>query len=283
MAAQNEQERPSGAPNDAHGQAAHGGKGGHKSHGPHADMHEEHEGVAEWMVSFADNVMLQMGFFVILLAMAMKAASGGGAGSGSGSASGSGSGGGGATLNDDQLDLAIAIREAFHSPVDLGSTDPHDSLLIQRLRTRMRGPSNATRDGLDGSDHDVQSIRRTGAYGAGGSIAFATGDNALDETGQSQVKDLARQFRGFHAILNIRGHCSAAEAFDQDDRGMRLSYDRALTVARQLVAEGLDWKQLRLTACADNERITSTTYQDAGQRSNQRVEVVEINQSPQQN
>lgn len=64
---------------DSHGEegGSHGG-GGHGGGAPHGGgAHEEHEGAPEWLISFADNVALMMGFFVILLAMNMGPKGGG--------------------------------------------------------------------------------------------------------------------------------------------------------------------------------------------------------------
>lgn len=52
------------------GGGSHGGShGGGHGGGGHAEG--EHEGAPEWLISFADMVMLIMGFFVIMLAMNM--------------------------------------------------------------------------------------------------------------------------------------------------------------------------------------------------------------------
>src|SRR5437588_11856819 len=96
----------------------------HSSHAPHGGGHEEaHEGAPEWLISFADNVTLMMGFFVILLAVNM------------------GPKGAGATNAPQQgdsslpppslLDAQIAIREAFNNPVNLNSMDPGEQPLIR--------------------------------------------------------------------------------------------------------------------------------------------------------
>jgi outer membrane protein OmpA-like peptidoglycan-associated protein len=254
----------------SHRRHAGGGGHGHGGGGPHE---EPHEGAPEWLISFADNVMLQMGFFVILLALAMKGASAGGMAKEGKQRAGGGS------PTPDELDFAIAVREAFNNPVDINSVDVADALLVQRLRERARGRSEATDEGLRGSEHDVQSIRRGGAYGVGGHLTFATNSAELDDDAREAVEQLANQFRGCQSVLEIRGFCSAADAYGRDDRGMQLSYERALAVARLFVSRGLSWSQLRVTACADAERVTPTTYEEAGHRSNQRVEVIQIDQA----
>ena len=60
------------ADHDEHGEHEEGHGGGSHGGGHAAGGHEEgHEGAPEWLISFADNVALMMGFFVILLAMNM--------------------------------------------------------------------------------------------------------------------------------------------------------------------------------------------------------------------
>src|SRR6185503_8776216 len=101
-----------------HGGGSHGHGGGHGGGG-----HEEHEGAPEWLISFADNVALMMGFFVILLAMNMKSPK-----------TNSGIGGpdrqGG---NLDQMDFVLALREAFN-PIDLDSHNPAEAELRKLKR-----------------------------------------------------------------------------------------------------------------------------------------------------
>ncbi len=254
----------------AHGQTS--GGGGHKKHsGPHEAHEEAHEGAPEWLISFADNVVLQMGFFVILLALATTAAKG------TGSTEGQQSEGG---PTSEQLDLALAIREAFNNPVDIGSSDPRDWMLVRRLRMRAMGQSDATQEGLMGREHDVQAIRRSQVYGAGGAMYFENGSSELTAEATVALKELAEHFRGSRTQLELRGHCSAAEAFGLEDRGMQLSFDRAFVVAKGLAAEGIEWSRLRITSLADNDRINATAYDEVGQRANRRVELVQIGEAP---
>src|ERR1041384_7836114 len=88
----------------------------HASHGGHGGGHEEgHEGAPEWLISFADNVALMMGFFVILLAMNMAKPSMGGIG-------GQEKNPGGGESPAIQ-DFVIAMRQAFGNPVNPNSSD----------------------------------------------------------------------------------------------------------------------------------------------------------------
>ena len=87
-----------------HEGGSHGG-GGHGAHGGGGGHAEgEHEGAPEWLISFADNVALMMGFFVILLAMNMKDPTAGGIG---------GKDKNGGAPDSKSVDFVIAIRDAF--------------------------------------------------------------------------------------------------------------------------------------------------------------------------
>jgi outer membrane protein OmpA-like peptidoglycan-associated protein len=253
--------------------ASAGGVSGHGGgHGPGGGGHEEaHEGAPEWLISFADNVMLQMGFFVILLGLAIQTAKTATGGSTSGDGTGD--------PTAEQLDWAIAVREAFNNPVDLQSTDPRDFLLVRRLQAR-RGLAEADSPGQKGADHDVKSIRPSDYYGWGGTVPFSQDSSGLDEVGQAALAEMLEHLRGYGSVLEIRGHVSAAEAFGKADRGAALSYARARTVAEALAAGGINWRQLRVIACADSERIVPRAADAEGHARNQRVEVVATQQAP---
>jgi outer membrane protein OmpA-like peptidoglycan-associated protein len=251
-----------GASRSSHGHGAHGGGG-----------HEEHEGAPEWLISFADNVVLQMGFFVILFALAMKAPKG------TTPAAGQGSGTPQSGPTAEQLDWAIAVREAFNNPVDPTSTDPNDYLLIQRLAAR-NGAARASMSGPLGEEHDVRSLRPSEYYGLGGVVPFEQEAAELGEAGRAALAELVEHLRGHRNVLEIRGHVSAPEAFGKPDRGMTLSYQRARAVADALAAAGFDWQQLRLLACGDNDRVVRDRYDAEGHRANQRVEVIVQDRAP---
>jgi len=244
----------------------------HHGHGDFEAHEEHHEGAPEWLISFADNVALMMGFFVVLLAMNMVKPTAGGIGGQDGDRDVEGG-------TPEWLDAVIAIREAFNNPVDIRSTNPQDTALVQRLRERRAqlypGPGESPDDGVKGSERDVRSIRRTERFGAGGGLQFATNSAELSESARDAARQIAELFAGLQTVLEVRGHCSAAEAFGQDERGMRLSYERALAVARELAARGISWERIRVTACADTERVAQIAYNEDEQQTNQRVEVVE--------
>ncbi len=266
MAAENDH----GEHSEKHASGGHGGGHGGGGHG--GGGHEEHEGAPEWLISFADNTALMMGFFVIMLALAMssqatKASASGGESDGENEF-------GGMTVRE--IEWTLGVRDAFNNPVQIDSTDPREAILVAYLKKKNAGFSDAASEGLKGREHDVESIRRTGIFGAGGGIRFTDGSADLTEDALSAIAALGEQFKGTQTRLDIRGHCSAAEAFQHDDRGMRLSYERAMAIARGLAELGLDWRRMRVTGCADGDRLTETAYDAEAHGTNQRVEVLEV-------
>lgn len=260
---------------DSHGGDSHGGGGGHGGggHGGHGGGggHEEgHEGAPEWLISFADNVALMMGFFVILLAMEMSKPKGSSASAGEASPSESSS-----EASPQMLDLAIAIREGFHNPVSIDSTNPDEYALVQRLRERS-AKDDARDRSAQGRNDQVQNIRPTLYHGAGGVAYFARGTPNLDEKALSTIAQVAELVRGQKSMIEIRGHASAAEAFGRDDRGLELSYRRALSVAEALARVGVTWDRMRIVASGDNQRAVTPEHDETASRENQRVEIVAL-------
>lgn len=252
-----------------HGGGGHGG-GGHGG-GGHAEG--EHEGAPEWLISFADNVALMMGFFVVLLAMNMSKpdSAGGAEGPTDGKAAA-------ASSEEQMLDWAIGIREAFNNPVD--SSNPADAVLARRIREREEAAALARTPGQKGIEREVKSIRQTNNYSRGGTVPFTRGTVELNDEGRAALAEIIKHRKGvLRNIVDVRGHASAAEAHDLEDRGMKLSYLRAQTVADGLIAAGLGWNQIRIVACGDNDRLVKSTYDELGHRANQRVEVIETDET----
>lgn len=240
--------------------------GKHKKH--HHDDHggEHEEGVPEWMVSFADNVCLMMGFFVIMLAMNMKPAHGG---SGTDSQDGSQT----QTPPNALLDAAIAIRAGFNNPVDLSSSRPEDQPLVRRLREKS-GTGKATQPGVSGPKDTLTTVRPTDYYSLSGVVPFTDGATDLSPTGRKTVAAIAEELKGPTFIIELRGHVSSAEVSQQVEAGMLISHKRALSVARGLAENGIPWARMRIVACGDSDRRTPIAYDAAAHRTNQRVEVI---------
>ncbi len=249
------------------------GKGGHekghkkhKKHAHHGGGHAEHEeGVPEWVVSFADNVLLQMGFFVILLALNMGAKATGPSEPGPGTPAKS--------AEDALIDLAIAVRSGFNSPVDMASTAPEDQALIRRLLERSSGePPRPSGAGVE-EDGKQQSIRPSEDETDGAFVEFEEREHALNANAKTITANIARKVVGTKWMVEIRGHASSRESFGDTERGRKLSYDRAMETARVLVAGGLKWEQLRVVACGDIMPVTTMRGRNV-HLSNQRAEII---------
>jgi chemotaxis protein MotB len=239
-----------------HGGGGHGGGGG---------GHEEaHEGAPEWIISFADNVALLMGFFVILVAFSM-ANKGPGKTANEASAS--------IPNSPEMLDAVISIRDAFHNPVNVNSTNPREALLVRRIMER-RGQVPLDENGPQGQQYKMQSIRPSKYYNLCGSVPFEDNSSVLDDDGRKAVMDILEHLRGLRLVVTIRGHVSVAEAVNAPDRGLRMSFDRAQAVAALLNENDIEWRRIRVMACGDNDRMEPVIYGKTDQGLNQRVEVI---------
>ncbi|MBX3358077.1 MAG: OmpA family protein [Phycisphaeraceae bacterium] len=243
------------------GESGHSKGGGHGSHGNHGGGgHEEHEGAPEWLISFADNVALMMGFFVILLAMNMNKPSAGGIG------------GQDKNPSNEMTDFVLAMRAAFNNPVSIDSTNPNDQELVRRLRQLQQ--EGETKDpGPPGDKRNLQSIRPSDYAVPCAVVPFEEDASDLSTSARNTIAETARRLAGHRFVIDVRGNVSAAEAFRTDDRGMMLSYRRAFAVAKALEANGLSPRQLRVIADGDTHRITPRASSASGHRSNQRTEL----------
>lgn len=255
---------------EEHGGGGHGGGHGGGAHGGGA--HEEHEGAPEWLISFADNVALMMGFFVILLAMNMGP-KGDPKQGGEPSETNAAEGGPSAHV----LDMILSIREGFNNPPT--SDNPEDRLLIKRIIERSGG--EATQDGPKGRFQEVQASRPSDYRQVTAVVAFPENSGILNQSGRDTIRDASPKLRDQPWIIEIRGHASQFEAKRNLESAMRLSYDRAMAVARALVEVGVKKENFRVVACGDNDRLVAKTFEAESARTNQRVEIVITNESVQ--
>lgn len=248
---------------EGHGGGSHGGG----SHGPagHGGGEHEESGAPEWLISFADNVALMMGFFVILLAMNMgpkaTAVQGGEPGE---------SENGGRAAEDYKTDFAIKIREAFN-PIDMNSTNPAEAKFRARKR-ELEGTKKE--DGPEGSAQRAQSVRPTDISNLGGFVLFEDKNTTISSAADSTITAIAKKLRDQRWVVELRGHVSPFESGRSPEVAMALSYERSMQVGRALARLGIPWSQLRVIACGEGDRVVGRSSNHEDDRRNQRVEIM---------
>ncbi|MBY0112068.1 MAG: OmpA family protein [Phycisphaerales bacterium] len=233
----------------------------HKKHHPH--MPHEHEHEEGWIVSFADNVLLMMGFFVILLAMNMGP-------KGKSDAEPQPAG-----ASDSLIDFAIAVREAFNNPVSMDSTKPEDQALIRRLKDREVGER---RIGPSGKDSKSQAVRRNTSVGEDGYVQFDANKTTLTESGRQTIEEIATKLAGARWVIEVRGHASRWESWGDERKARELSYQRAWAVGNELVRHGISWDQLRLAASGHSAPVVARAMSSAEAETNQRTEIIVLDE-----
>ncbi|MFT3683310.1 MAG: flagellar motor protein MotB [Phycisphaerales bacterium] len=292
---------------DDHGHAAAGAEGahaeggedhgkGHKSHGSHGPGHggghEEHAGAPEWLISFADNTALLMGFFVILLAMNMSPKSKPGGDN-------SGIGPGGFTEERAKMiDLEWGIREAFHNKPRPDSKNPADVKLFNDYMKLhgLDGQKKTRATALPGNNQEHQATPGGNLFTPNATIEFELNSATLSPRDKQNITKVVNgEFKGKDWIIEIRGHVAANEArqaernagIDTDNpsspgenigsgAGYALSYQRTFAVANEMAKNGIPWRQIRLVACSDMQRAVARADSNPGEhRRNARVEIIQ--------
>jgi flagellar motor protein MotB len=253
------------------------GQGGGESHeahagghaGGHGGAHEEHEGAPEWLISFADNVALLMGFFVILLAMNMATKHTGGIGS-DGDAPAKG-------VAWDEVDFVIGLREAFNSPIDINSTKPSEQVYVRRMLEKQSG-QGASQEGPRGSHPSTQS-NPVGEYNRiTATVSFADRQAVISADDRQVLAQTAQRLKDQRWIIEVRGHASPLETMHNQARGRELAFQRAMAAAAALVESGLKWESLRVVSCGDASRVVPRALTAEDDRQNQRAEVIVTNE-----
>ena len=225
---------------------------------------EEHEGAPEWLISFADMVMLLMGFFVILFALNVQP-KGGEAGAGGEEVEGMAT----QPLEIDPS-LVEAIRRAFHSP--LNPSDPRDADVIRAIREQGEGDASTT--GVDGEERRVRSPRDIEYYSGGINVPFAYRESTLDSEAIEALANFAVQHDGHRYVIEIRGHAAQPEAFNRPEQALDLAWERAKVVYTQLFNAGIAAERLRVMSAGVSEPQSARMGIQTRAEADQRAEVL---------
>jgi flagellar motor protein MotB len=248
-----------------HGGGSHGG-GGHGGGGHGGGGEHEEAGAPEWLISFADNVALMMGFFVILLAMNMGP-KGEPVQGGDPSENNNGSGGGMSRADS----IIISIREGFNSPLDAKSGNPEERRLANAKKQRDESRKD---EGPVGTAQRPQTVRETDYSNLGGVVYFEDSSAELTATAKATIAQVAKKLQGQRWIVELRGSVSPFESGRNPEKAMALAHERALQAGRELAKSGILWPQVRLVACGDANRKVVRSTDHAADRPNQRVEII---------
>jgi chemotaxis protein MotB len=231
---------------------------------------QECEECPEWIFTFADLVMLMMGFFVILWVLKPTATPNPKAGEA-------------ASSDSEMIKVEAAIRDAFGYVPNPASGDPVDMQMILQKMQKLSipdgpgkgGQTKIKRQGAEGTDPEVTSIRVGKQAVVGGRLLFEKGEASLQPETLKMLDQIATQIRGHRNIVLVKGHTSLDDLPDTAaaDQRMELSLKRAQYVASYLVGQGVSPDILRVQGCSTFEPVIQREYTSISQVLNRRVEV----------
>jgi flagellar motor protein MotB len=227
----------------------------------------ECEECPEWIFTFADLVMLMMGFFVILWVLKPNPNK---------------TPPGSSAQGDDMVKVEASIREAFGYTPDPSSKDPVDiEMLLKKIeQIKQNGPgekgkTKIERKGAQGIEDEVTAIRRSKQATVGGRLLFGVGEAELSPDILDPLNEIADQIRGHRNIVMIKGHAGLDDFTEgaTPQQNMDLSLKRAQRVADYLISKGVSADILRVQGCSTFEPVVQRAYTPEGRASNRRVEV----------
>jgi flagellar motor protein MotB len=223
----------------------------------------ECEECPEWIFTFADLVMLMMGFFVIL--WVLKPAPGQ-------------DGKKDADAEEAWIHQVGEIRRAFGYIPDANSTDPVDKMMLNPSLPRGRRQGNeemTPRESSRGTDEKTTDVRPGKLNVVGGRLMFAAGSAELLASTRSGLDDIADKIRGHFNIVLVKGHTSLDDFADgSDDQRMELSVKRAQAVRTYLISKGVAEDTVQVQGVSSHEPVRQRKYGTDAQAENRRVEVV---------
>jgi flagellar motor protein MotB len=226
----------------------------------------ECEDCPEWIFTFADLVMLMMGFFVILWVLKPPPGKSDTP-----------------AANEEWLKIVAKIRDAFGYLPDPKSTDPVDQImLLQKLQQMkpIKGPGDGgqtklERKGAEGDQPEVLTVRKGSQAIVGSRVLFDIGDATLTAESKRILDQIVLLIKGHRNVMLVKGHTSLddfPEAADSQQR-LDLSIRRAKAVADYLVSRGVEPDILRVLGCSTFEPVAQRAYTPEAKQLNRRVEV----------
>jgi flagellar motor protein MotB len=225
----------------------------------------ECEECPEWIFTFADLVMLMMGFFVILWVLKPTSPQ-------------KPTPQNAIAQTDEWLETVGEIRGGFGWEPNPKSPDAVDQAVI-RKRARngagLKGRMERETKGAEGTDPEVTSIRQGSQATVGGKLLFDRASAALSAPIKQALDQIAVQIRGHRNIVLIKGH-AAPDDYPEGtsaEAKMDLSLRRAQAVADYLTRAGVEPEILRVQGCSTFEPVAQRAYTSDAQSLNRRVEV----------
>ena len=181
----------------------------------------ECEECPEWIFTFADLVMLMMGFFVILWVLKPNPGK---------------QGTSDAAAQDYLIRIEASIRGGFGYIPNPSSKDPVDMQMILNGMSKLHPPGEGKRGKADsepkgavGSEPEVTNIRPSNHATEGGKMLFDLGSGVLTDQTKSDLNAVAEVVRGHRNIVMIKGHTSLDDLPDgaTEQQKMDLSLRRA--------------------------------------------------------
>lgn len=235
----------------------------------------ECEECPEWIFTFADLVMLMMGFFVILWVLKPNPTKAGAA-----------------EKDEKWLETVAKIREAFDYLPDPNSKDPVDVKMLDDILRKVKphqgkgegGDTKEKKKGATGTDEKTTAIRNGTQVIIGTRVRFAAGKHELSSDGKIALKEIAKLIQGHRNICVVKGHASlddfaSGNNLEKEDAKllaqdrMNLSVRRAQVVADYLTSVGVDPEVIRVQGCSTFEPLEQRAYSEDQNIKNRRVEV----------
>jgi chemotaxis protein MotB len=235
----------------------------------HCKKAAECEECPEWIFTFADLVMLMMGFFVILWVLKPQPGKNGSS-----------------DAEEYLVKIEASIRGGFGYVPNPTSKDPVDMQMILNGLSKIHPPGEGKRGKADnepkgavGTEPEVTNIRPSNHATEGGKMLFDQGTAALTDETKAELKEIAEVIRGHRNIVMIKGHTSLDDLPDNatEQQKMDLSLRRAQAASDYLVSLGVEADLIRVQGCSTFEPLTQRQYTPDSQILNRRVEVEATN------